>query len=94
MSEMRKSLENGARVSTVIPKILKGFGWFFIVFGGLLAVTIIGIPLGLFLIFCGVLTLWAAKFVQRTMTANIAAVSEGIEIAEHQLKQARSDKSP
>jgi len=93
MSEMRKSLEMAKGSVPLMVKIPKIIGWFLIGLGGILTITVIGIAMGLPLIFCGIFMLWVSSRMRKSMTQAMAAASERIEIAEHQLQKARAEKS-
>lgn len=93
MSETRKMLEMMQANGGAGAKAIKWFAWFLIILGGILTVTIIGAMAGIPMIIMGVFLIFTLKYMAKQMQAFKGAASEQAEIIEHQLQQARSQKS-
>ena len=93
MSETRKMLEMQANGGAFFAKAIKWLAWFLIIIGGILTVTIIGAMAGIPMIIMGVFLIFVSKYMAKQMQAFKGATSEQAEIIEHQLQQARSQKS-
>ncbi|MCL2635755.1 MAG: YccF domain-containing protein [Betaproteobacteria bacterium] len=93
MSEARKMFEMQANGYALFAKGVKYFGWFFIVFGVVLSITIVGIPGGIACIAMGIFSIYGSKYFAKQAETFKGATSEHAEIIEHQLRQARSQKT-
>lgn len=58
-------------------KWLKGVGWLFIVFGVLLCLTLIGIPIGFALILAGGGLIWFSRMLTRHVNNSVDAFERG-----------------
>ncbi|MCL2523396.1 MAG: DUF5362 family protein [Betaproteobacteria bacterium] len=92
MSGARKMLEMQANGGAIFAKGVKYFGWFCIVLGVFLCITIIGIAGGIPCIGMGIFAIYGSKYLAKQAEMFKEATSEQAEIIEHQLRQARSQK--
>jgi hypothetical protein len=91
-SEVRKAFEMQAKLGNAGAKWIKYCGWFFIIIGALLTITVIGAIPGILLVLMGVGIIFFSKFLKKQTATLRGATLEQAEIIEHQLRQARSQK--